>query len=71
VPPLFALIEREGRVHHDEMYRVFNMGIGMVLVLSPEDGPRAQQQLPELVQIGEVVASAEGEQAAEAQVELA
>lgn len=71
VPPLFALIERAGRVDHDEMYRVFNMGIGMVLVLSPEDGPRAQRLLPELAQIGEVVASVEGKEAAEAQVELA
>lgn len=71
VPPLFALIEREGRVDHDEMYRVFNMGIGMVLVLSPEDGAEAQRLLPELIQIGEVVASGEGQEAAATQVQMA
>jgi len=35
-PPLFSLIEREGRVDHDEMYRVYNMGMGMVVVVAPE-----------------------------------
>ncbi len=37
VPPLFELIERVGQVDHDEMYRVFNMGIGMVAVVSSCD----------------------------------
>jgi len=37
VPPLFRLIEREGHVDHDEMYRVFNMGMGMVAFVAPED----------------------------------
>lgn len=37
VPPLFQLVEREGHVDHDEMYRVFNMGIGMVVVVAPAD----------------------------------
>ena len=57
MPPLFQLIEREGGVDHDEMYRVFNMGIGLVFVLSADDGPKAQALLPELVPIGEVIAS--------------
>ena len=35
VPQLFQLIERVGRVDHQEMYRVFNMGIGMVLIVAP------------------------------------
>jgi phosphoribosylformylglycinamidine cyclo-ligase len=37
VPPLFRLIEKHGGVDAAEMYRVFNMGIGMVLVVSPGD----------------------------------
>ena len=45
VPPLYRLIERLGGVDPDEMYRVFNMGIGMVAVV---DGGRA----------GELVAAA-------------
>lgn len=33
VPPLYRLIERLGGIDADEMYRVFNMGIGMVAVV--------------------------------------
>jgi len=35
VPPIFQLIRRLGAVEEEEMYRVFNMGIGMVLVVAP------------------------------------
>ena len=30
--PIFDVIQREGSVSNDEMYRVFNMGLGMVAV---------------------------------------
>jgi phosphoribosylformylglycinamidine cyclo-ligase len=40
-PPIFSLIRERGQVGPLEMYRVFNMGIGMVLILEPEDGERA------------------------------
>lgn len=36
VPPIFRLIERLGHVERDEMYRVFNMGIGLILI-APAD----------------------------------
>jgi phosphoribosylaminoimidazole synthetase len=52
VPPLFALIQRLGNVARDEMYRAFNMGIGMVLVLAPASADRARSLLPELLPIG-------------------
>lgn len=34
VPEVFNMIQREGKVPRDEMYRTFNMGIGMILALS-------------------------------------
>jgi phosphoribosylformylglycinamidine cyclo-ligase len=34
VPPIFRLIQRGGDISREEMYQVFNMGIGMVLVSS-------------------------------------
>jgi phosphoribosylformylglycinamidine cyclo-ligase len=37
VPPLFRLIQRGGSVADDEMYRTFNMGVGMVVVVAPQD----------------------------------
>ncbi|MCE1254359.1 MAG: phosphoribosylformylglycinamidine cyclo-ligase [Anaerolineae bacterium] len=33
IPPLFKLIQNQGKVAEEEMYRVFNMGIGMVVFL--------------------------------------
>ncbi|MCL1921170.1 MAG: phosphoribosylformylglycinamidine cyclo-ligase [Kiritimatiellaeota bacterium] len=37
VPTLFTFIERQGKVERDEMYRVFNMGIGYVIISRPRD----------------------------------
>jgi len=37
VPPLFRLIQKGGAVSDEEMFRTFNMGIGMVVVVAPED----------------------------------
>jgi len=55
VPPIFQLIQREGKVTREEMYHVFNMGIGMVVVCSRSDADQLMAQLPEAKVIGEVV----------------
>ena len=34
VPPLFNFLQQEGQVDEDEMYRTFNMGIGMIAVVN-------------------------------------
>jgi len=61
VPPLFELIEREGRVDHDEMYRVFNMGVGMVAVVAPEDVDAVRAAVPgESYVMGRVVERGSG-----------
>ena len=39
-PAIFQHIERGGKVDHAEMYQVFNMGIGMVAVVSAKDAAR-------------------------------
>src|SRR5512138_3840555 len=36
-PAVFDVIEREGQVPRDEMYRTFNMGLGLVAVVAPKD----------------------------------
>lgn len=41
VPALFTFLETAGRVGHDEMYRVFNMGIGYVVIVRKRDCTRA------------------------------
>jgi phosphoribosylformylglycinamidine cyclo-ligase len=35
--PIFQYLQRTGNVENAEMYRTFNMGIGMTVVVSPED----------------------------------
>jgi phosphoribosylformylglycinamidine cyclo-ligase len=37
VPAIFQILQKRGKVERDEMYQVFNMGIGMVAVVSPKD----------------------------------
>ena len=41
VPPIFKLITEEGNIPDSEAYRVFNMGVGMVWFVPPEDVDRA------------------------------
>jgi phosphoribosylformylglycinamidine cyclo-ligase len=41
MPEIFKVIEKEGFVDRDEMYKTFNMGIGMVLVIDPKDETKA------------------------------
>ncbi len=45
VPPIFSWLQRLGEVESDEMYRVFNMGIGMVFVVRAESAARLQSDL--------------------------
>ena len=37
IPPLFQLIQTGGAVPDDEMFRTFNMGVGMIVIVAPED----------------------------------
>jgi len=56
VPPIFQLIQQRGEIDTEEMYRVFNMGIGLVVVVRPEDVPALQSALGEETWvIGELV----------------
>jgi phosphoribosylformylglycinamidine cyclo-ligase len=54
-PPLFELLRRLGNVSESEMYRTFNVGLGMVIVCSPSDVNRIASHLREFYRIGEVV----------------
>ena len=58
VPPIFRLLQERGRVEEAEMYRVFNMGVGMVLVVAPEALATVQAAVPEARIVGEVVVGA-------------
>jgi len=55
IPPIFQLIQQRSKVDQQEMHRVFNMGIGMVVICSPGDVDHLTKALPEAKVIGEVV----------------
>lgn len=40
IPPVFTHLEELGKVGREEMYRVFNMGIGMVVIVRPNEERR-------------------------------
>jgi phosphoribosylformylglycinamidine cyclo-ligase len=44
-PAILDLVEREGAVPHDEMFRTFNMGLGLTAVLPPSEAPAAREVL--------------------------
>ena len=64
-PELFRWLQQEGGVADDEMNRVFNCGIGMVIALAPEHAGRAAELLrgagETVFEIGTVEAGAAGE----------
>lgn len=55
VPPVFTLIQEEGKISGSEMARVFNMGLGMIVIISREHTDTVKAQAPEMLDVGEVV----------------
>ncbi|MCX7636039.1 MAG: AIR synthase-related protein, partial [Syntrophales bacterium] len=48
VHPIFTIIGERGGVDAQEMFRVFNMGIGMVLVVAENDAPEVMERLEKM-----------------------
>jgi phosphoribosylformylglycinamidine cyclo-ligase len=63
-PSLFNILQEAGNVERDEMYRAFNMGIGMVLAVTDNDAEDIIDRLKGLGDqawtIGEIIACTEG-----------
>ncbi len=55
VPPLFELIQRLGEISEDEMLRVFNLGLGMLVVVPSEQAERVPQLVPAALLVGRIV----------------
>lgn len=54
IPLLFTLIARQGKVSRDEMFRTFNMGVGMVLVCAADQIEQARSIVPALLPVGHI-----------------
>lgn len=44
-PAVFDWLQEEGHIEDHEMYRVFNNGIGMAVIVAAEDAEKAQKAL--------------------------
>ncbi len=53
--PIFGMMQRLGNVSDQEMFRTFNMGIGMIAVVGAESTGRIQKLLKECYRIGTVL----------------
>ena len=54
VLPIFNLMQRTGSIEEAEMFRTFNMGIGMVIVCAPMDADTIQKSIERCYVIGRV-----------------
>jgi phosphoribosylformylglycinamidine cyclo-ligase len=61
VPPIFPFIQKAGGIDEEEMYRVFNMGIGMAIIVSPNVATKLRSLVPSVIEIGEVTTRRDGE----------
>jgi phosphoribosylformylglycinamidine cyclo-ligase len=62
IPPIFNTIQEDGGIPRDEMYRVFNMGLGMVLVCDPSEVDQVIRSVPDSMIVGDVTGNAGSEQ---------
>jgi phosphoribosylformylglycinamidine cyclo-ligase len=53
--PIFKLIQKEGDIKEMEMYQVFNMGIGMTIICSPQQVAKIVSILPQAKVIGGII----------------
>ncbi len=65
VPALFELLRKIGKVPEDDWRRTFNLGIGMIVCVSPKDATKAMKLLTKVgfpsIELGEVVKSKKSE----------
>jgi phosphoribosylformylglycinamidine cyclo-ligase len=64
VPPIFRYLIERGGVGAEEQHRVFNMGVGFVLVVRETDAGAALAQVPDALRIGEIVPRVTSDEAA-------
>ncbi len=62
VPPIFTLLQERATISREEMYRVFNMGIGMALLCDAAQVNAVLEAVPDAEIVGEVARHEGGEQ---------
>lgn len=54
VPAIFKFIEEKGKIDHDEMYQVFNMGVGLAVIVDDADKEKVLDLIDDAFVLGEV-----------------
>lgn len=70
VPPIFSLLQKLGDIADNEMYRVFNMGIGMIIAASAKETEEILERLAALGEQAFIIGSIEKKAADEPAVSL-
>ena len=60
VPSVFDWLQKKGNVETKEMYRTFNMGMGMIIIVNKNDAEKSVSILGEYAQIIGCVKSGKG-----------
>ena len=64
VPPIFSLMQKKGEIEEKMMYNTFNMGIGMVVAVKPEDADKTMDAIRSAGEtpyiIGRIIAGEKG-----------
>lgn len=60
VPPIFTLIQQQGQISDDEMVHVFNLGLGMLVIVPQAQVELAVTAVPQARIVGEMVAGIDG-----------
>ena len=62
IPALFQLLQQKGKIGTEEMNRVFNMGIGMIVAVDPDDVASVRTEIAEAIVVGEIALADGGPQ---------
>lgn len=54
LPEIFKFIEEAGKIDHDEMYEIFNMGVGLAVIVDDSDKEKVLELIDDAFILGEV-----------------
>lgn len=55
IPPIFQFLVEQGKLDEHEAFHVFNMGLGMIIMLPNDHAQSAQKLMPELRHVGSII----------------
>lgn len=55
IPSIFKYIQEKGKIEDDEMYQVFNMGVGLIIIVDKKEASKVLEIVEDSFILGEVV----------------